>query len=613
MQLIVQITLMLAVLAFGNAHAKPGTDAYKPDEERAALQLSQTARAVENGVTDAQMRNWRSATFGMFVHWGAYAYLAGAWDGERVNGYSEHIMRSMEIPLAEYRKKVVANFNPQEFDAEEWVQIAKSAGMRYIVITAKHHDGFAVWDSQLTDYDIIDSTAFGRDPMRELRDATKKAGLLFGFYYSHAQDWSHPYGQRNSRDFGYEQPQKRRWWEQAEWSEYVDKSWIYVKEKSIPQMEELITGYDPDIMWFDTHNWLPKEMTQVIVERAKELKPDLIINSRGTPDIKDYSNTNDRPEYFQRTDIEYWEGIPTTNDSYGYHAYDKSHKPVSFFVRLMVRAAARGGNLLMNVGPMGNGEIDPIDVRILKGIGDWLIPNGESIYGVERTPLAVQGWGDTTVKGNKLYLHVMDWPDSGELVVGGLETKVNKARFLTASDGALLDFQRLNDLDIAVSIPNKAPGTLSTVIVLELDGPLVADRTILLNPAVSSNMLHVFEGELHGKALKWGGGNIRSNFIQSWPSPEDYISWSVRSNSSERYKVTARYTGIKQSIGNVYTVGIADQSLEGTVETIGKHQVIELGEVTVPMGHHTLIVKAKEQQPASNLVNLTDISFIPVR
>ena len=279
----------------------------------------------------------------------------------------------------------------------------------------------------------------------------------------------------------------------------------------------------------------------------------------------------------------------------------------------MVRAAARGGNLLMNVGPMGNGEIDPVDVEILEGIGDWLIPNGESIYGVERTPLAVQGWGDTTVKGNRLYLHVMDWPDSGELVVGGLETKVNKARFLTANNAASLDFRRLNELDIAISIPDKSPDTLSTVVVLELDGPPVADKTILLDPAVSSNMLHVFEGELHGKDLKWGGGNIRSNFIQSWPSPEDYISWPVRSNESGRYKVTARYTGIRQSIGNTYTVELAGQSLEGTVKTSGKHLVIELGEVIVPKGRHTLIVKAKNLKPGTDLVNLTDISFIPVK
>ena len=575
--------------------------------------ISQGIQAKETGVTEQQMQDWRAATFGMFVHWGVYSDLAGAWKGERVYGYSEHIMRSMEIPLAEYREEVVKTFNPRDFDAEEWVQIAKAAGMKYIVITAKHHDGFAMWDSASTTYDIIDATAFGRDPMRELRDATKKAGLLFGFYYSHAQDWSHPYGQRNSRDFGYEQPQQRGWYKEPEWAEYVEKSWIYVNEKSIPQMEELIVNYDPDIMWFDTHAWLPRDITRVIVDRAKELKPDMIINSRGTPDVKDYNSTNDRPEYFQRTDKEYWEAIPTTNDSYGYHAYDKSHKPASFFVELLIRAAARGGNLLMNVGPMGNGEIDPVDVRLLTQIGDWLIPNGESIYGVEATPLTVQGWGDTSVRGNKVYLHVLNWPDSGKLVVGGLKSKVNKAWFLTDDDAAALKTRRLNDLDVAVAIPKEAPNALGTVIVLELDGPIEADPTILLNPDVSSNMLHVFEGELHGKGIKWGGGNIRSNYIQEWPSAENYISWPVRANEAGRYKLTARYTGMNANLSNVYSVEIAGQVLDGTVEKVGKHLVVELGEVDVPEGYHTLAVKAKVLKPGSNLVNLTDISFIPVK
>jgi hypothetical protein len=574
---------------------------------------SMTSYADSEGVTAGQMQDWREATFGMFVHWGAYSYLGGAWEGEPVSGYAEHILRSKEIPLAEYREKVVANFNPKDFDADEWVRIAKSAGMKYIVITAKHHDGFAMWDSKLTDYDIIDSTSFGRDPMRELRDASKRAGMLFGFYYSHAQDWSHPYGQRNSRDFGHDQPQQRGWYQQPEWADYVEKSWIYVNEKSIPQMEELITNYDPDIMWFDTQAWLPKDMTRVIVERAKELKPGMIINSRGTPDIRDYYSTNDRPEYFQRTDKEYWEAIPTTNDSYGYHAYDKSHKPVSFFVDLLVRAAGRGGNLLMNVGPMGDGRIDPVDVKLLGQIGDWLIPNGESIYGVERTPLAVQAWGDTTLKGNMLYLHVMNWPVSGKLLVGGLKTRVEKAHFLTEKGGGSLYLKRLNDLDVEISIPKKAPDELDTVIVLELDEALAADTTILLNPAVSINMLHVFESELHGEGIKWGGGNIKSNFVQLWPSSGGYMSWPVRANERGRYMLIAHYTGMQDSLGNVFTVEIAGQSFDATVEKKGKYLLTELGEVTIPAGRHTLTVKAKMHKPDSNLVNMTDITLIPLK
>lgn len=563
-------------------------------------------------VTDADMQQWRAARFGMFIHWGAYSYLAGVWKGKPVNGYAEHIMRKEKIPLEQYKKEVVAKFNPQKFDADEWVRIAKSAGMKYIVITAKHHDGFAMWDSALTDYDIMDGTSFGRDPMRELRDAARRAGLMFGFYYSHAQDWSHPYGQRNSRDFGHKQPQKRGWHKKPEWADYVEKSWIYVNEKSIPQMEELIQKYDPDIMWFDTMAWLPRNMTKAIIKRAKALKPDMIINSRGTPRIFDYKSTNDRPEYFQRTDDPYWEAIPTTNNSYGYHAYDKSHKPASFFVALLVRAAARGGNLLMNVGPMGDGRIDPIDVKLLGQIGAWLIPNGEAIYSVDRTPLAVQAWGDTTVKGDKLYLHILNWPMGGDLVVGGLMSKVKKAYLLRDEAQKPLPVRRLNDMDVAVSIRETAPDKLGTVIVLELNGPPHADNSsILLSPGVSTNMIHVFEGILHGKGMKWGGGNIKSNFIEKWPSAKSYISWDLRANETGRYKITARYTGKKDNLGNIFTVEIAGQRFEGRVEKVGKHLRLDLGHVDIAKGRYTLTVRAKKHKPGSNLVYLTDVSFIP--
>jgi hypothetical protein len=206
----------------------------------------------------------------------------------------------------------------------------------------------------------------------------------------------------------------------------------------------------------------------------------------------------------------------------------------------------------------------------------------------------------------------MNWPDSGELVVGGLLSKVNKAWFLADKHATSLETRRLGELDVSVSIPDEAPDALSTVIVLELDGPPIADDTILLNPSVSANMLHVFEGELHGEGMKWGGGNIKSNFIQHWPSPEDYISWPVRADESGRYRLTARYTGMKDNVGNIFTVEIAGQSLDGTVAETGKHLVVDLGEADIPAGYHSLVVKAKEQKPGSNLVNLTDISLIPI-
>ena len=558
-----------------------------------------------------KMRVWREATFGMFIHWGVYSYLGGIWHGEPVKGYAEHIFRIKRIPLEVYKEEVVKKFNPVDFDAEEWVRLAEEAGMRYMVITAKHHDGFAMWDSKVTDYDIVDMTPFGRDPMRELRDACRRHGLLFGFYYSHAQDWSHPWGQRNEWDFGHPQPNKRRWWEDPEWKWYVEKSWIYVREKSIPQLRELILNYDPDILWFDTHNWLPPEMTREIVMTARRLKPELIINSRGTPGIYDYKCTNDRPLDFPPTDEPYWEAIPTTNESYGYHAMDRSHKPPSFFIRLLAKAAARGGNLLMNVGPMGNGKIDPKDVAILKAIGAWLRVNGESIYGVERTPLPVQAWGQSSVKGNRLYLHVFTWPTDGRLVVGGLKSRVEKTWLLADPSRKQLPFRRLNDLDVLIRVPNSAPDTVNTVVVLKCETPIRADSVRLLQTNVPCNDLHVFDGRLHGPGIKYGSGNPKSNFILRWKDPEAYVSWPVRLNAPARFRVKIVYTAGPESVGNVYRVQIGKYVLEEEVQR-GRYREFDLGEVALSPGVFEIEVSPVELKHG-DLMHLTRLKLVPIR
>ena len=559
-----------------------------------------------------KLKEWRRRAFGMFIHWGVYSRLGGEWRGHVVEGYAEHIFRKERIPLEVYRKEVAAKFNPTEFDADEWVRIAKEAGMRYMVITAKHHDGFAMWPSKVNDYNIRDATPFERDPMRELRDACKRAGLMFGFYYSHAQDWSHPYGQRNQWDFGHPQPNARRWWEKPEWADYVKLSWRYVNEKSIPQMEELIEWYQPDIMWFDTHNWLPPEITRVIVQRARQLKPDMIINSRGTPDIFDYKSTNDRPEYFHRTEG-YWEAIPTTNNSYGYHAHDKTHKPPAFFIRLLARAAGRGGNLLMNVGPMGNGKIDPTDVEILAAIGRWLKVNGDSIYGAERTPLALQAWGDSSVRGNVLYLHVFDWPRNGKLVAGGVTSEPVRAWLLADPERKPLAVRRLDDRDIEIDIPAAAPDPVDSVIAVEMDGPVTGTRdAILLSTHVRANVLHVFEGELHGPQIAFGGGNVRSNFISRWRDPSAYVSWPVRLREPGLFEVAVRYTADEKMLGNRFAVEIGRERVEGEITKTGRHVVATLGRVKLSPGTCTLAVKPVKIA-SGDLVRLTDVRLVPVR
>lgn len=601
--------------------------AYKRCRQLAVLSLSMLVTPLAGAVDPAPqemnpervevLNEWREATFGMFVHWGAYSVLGGEWNGNIVSGYAEHILRSQKISLADYRRDVVAKFNPTEFDADEWVAVAKAAGMKYIVITAKHHDGFAMWDSKIGDYDIIDATSFGRDPMRELRDACKRHGLLFGFYYSHAQDWSHPYGQRNQLDFGYPQPDARGWHGQPEWQDYVEKSWNYVNEKSIPQMEELIRNYDPDLMWFDTHNWLPTRLTAPIVKRARELKPSMVINSRGTNFDYDYKSTNDRPYYFQR-EPGFWEAIPTTNNSYGYHAHDKSHKPASFFVKLIARAAGRGGNLLMNVGPMGNGKIDPVDVKLLTEIGDWLETNSESVYGTERTPLAVQAWGDSAVRGNKLYLHVFDWPTNGKLMVAGIDADASNAYLLADKEKKPLDIKRRKGGDLLIRIPDEAPDPVDTVIVVETKDGVKGHRdNIRLSNFVASNDLHVFEGKLHGdaKGIAWGGGNIKSDFIETWTDPDAYVSWSVRAPKEGTFDVKMRVSATEAHVGNSYEVAVGTLTANGKLEAAGKDQIIDLGQVTLEPGLHTITVHADgdahgEKRPS--ILQLTELQLVPV-
>ena len=558
-----------------------------------------------------KMQIWRNATFGMFIHWGAYSLLGGVWKGQAVPGYAEHIFRSRRIPLEEYKEEVIRKFNPTEFDAEEWVRIAKEAGMKYMVITAKHHDGFAMWPSKVTDYNIHDMTPFKRDPMRELRDACRRNGLLFGFYYSHAQDWSHPWGQRNQWDFGHPQPNKRQWWKDPEWAYYIEKSKIYVREKSIPQLEELITNYDPDILWFDTHNWLPPELTRPIVERARELKPELIINSRGTPGIYDYKSTNDRPLDFPPVAEKYWEGIPTTNESYGYNANDRSHKPPAFFIRLLAKAASKGGNLLMNIGPMGNGKIDPVDVEILQQIGRWLKPNGEAIYGVERTPLPVPGWGVTTKKRNKIYLHVFQWPHDQRLILGGLKSKVNRAYFLSELNQREIKFTRLNEHDLALEVPEQAPNSVNTVIVLECRTPLETDAVRLIATNIDSNRLHVFDGQLTGKGIKFGSGNARSNLIKTWQGADRSVSWQVRLNEKARFRVKITYSADAESRGNVYRLDVGEQSFSGVVKE-GKYRQYTLGEVDLGRGEFEMLIVA-EKINNGDLFHPTCITLIPLK
>lgn len=562
-----------------------------------------------------RMEWFEDARFGMFIHWGVYSTLGCSWNGKKYGGYGEHIQRMAQIPICEYREKVAGTFNPESFDADEWIRIAKETGMQYFIITSKHHDGFAMYDSKVSDYNIVKATPFGRDPIKELRDACRKAGIKFGVYYSHAFDWGERDGVGNDWDYNNPGGDKllwgRNWWENNPL--YLPIAKRYVDEKAIPQILELIKNYNPDIMWFDTPHKLPQEENIRIVKATREASPNIIINGRAIQgfDSYDYYNTNDTPVEFINYKNRYWEGIPTTNHSYAYNENDNDYKEASFFIRLMAKATARGGNILMNIGPMGNGMFSNPDKQILKGIADWWKVNGEtSIRGAGKTPLPVHAWGESTLKGNNLYLHIFNWPADGKLFVSGLQTPVKKAYLLNDRKNLKISKQ---GSELVIQLPAICPDTINTVLALECKSVPVADNSRrLLVGNISEDRIRTFDARLSSN-LRFGGEEAEAAYVQNFSQLTDVITWPVRLNEETTYDVFIDYAASapqytdelvegdagkeirKASSGaaGTYLINIGGQTLERKVAN-GTFVTEKAGRVTLSPGTFDITIRAKE-------------------
>jgi alpha-L-fucosidase len=568
---------------------------------------------------DARLAWWRDARFGCFIHWGAYSVYGGEWEGRNVGGYSEHLMRLAKIPLEVYKEKVVGQFDPENFDADKWVALIKAAGMKYIVITAKHHDGFAMWPSDVYRYDIRDNTKFKRDPMQELSDACHRAGIHFGFYYSHAFDWEHPDAPGN--DWDYENPGgDRKLFGGADWynvhPELVDKVKKYVDEKCIPQLLELIHKYHPEIFWFDVGGKLPFSEQIRIVQAVRAADPNVVINGRaarfGGMNFGDYVDTSDNPVEIRPTPGD-WECIPTVNNSYGYHKLDNHYKTPAFFVRLLAKTAAKGGNMLLNIGPMGDGTIDPNATAILAGIGQWMAVNGDSIHGASRTPLDRQAWGDSTLKGDQLYLHVFQWPTDGRLIVGGLQSDVSHAYLLADPAQNPLATDRLNENDLLVHLPMIAPDTVDSVIVLTLKEPIKTSPGFLLADNIPDNRLLTFDGQIHGGKPTYGDGKAGNYAVTGFDQDGDSITWPVRINSPAQFDVAVGYSTSSSDQTGEYLLKIGDQTLTHhvTPTAAARSVTIEtIGRVRLSAGEQDITLSPIH--PSGPLMNLFEIHLYPV-
>jgi alpha-L-fucosidase len=340
---------------------------------------------------------FREAKYGLFIHWGLYAIPGGQWKGERVPGIGEWIMFRAKVPVPEY-EKLAQSFNPVKFDADAWVALAKDAGMKYMVITSKHHDGFALFDSKVSRYDVVDATPFKRDVLRELAAACAKQGMPLGFYYSQAQDWHDPNGAGNTWDYG---PDEKK---------DFDK---YLRGKAEPQVRELLTGYGPvALVWFDTPRMMNAERAQRFTDIVRTLQPKTLIDGRlGAGG--DYVTTGDNviPGEAQ---AKAWEVPATLNHTWGYRTDDHDWKSPGDVTFKLVDIVSKGGNYLLNVGPMADGVIPQSSQDVLRAVGRWLKLNGEAVYGAGPTP-----WGDELgepsskgakdLRGNPLFLARNEW------------------------------------------------------------------------------------------------------------------------------------------------------------------------------------------------------------
>jgi len=431
--------------------------------------------------TNERAKWFTDSRFGMFIHWGVYSGAEGIWKGEKLrndNDYAEWLLYRNRIDRDEY-VTLLDRFDWDEIDPEEWVLLAKNSGMKYVTLTAKHHDGFGLWDSKVSSYDLGDYTSPKRDIVKELADACKKHGLKLGLYYSHWVDWEHKYGWDHTREvYGITDEEYDQYWQ----------------EKVMPQMRELLTNYgDIGMIWFDM--WIHHSRTIVTKEQLlqlkgliRELQPNCLVNSRlglsieEDPDV-DYKTLGDNQLGSKKEDFP-WQSPATVAHSWGFHALESKWKSTTSLLKALIGNVSLNGNFMLNIGPRANGDVPfEISQRMLE-MGRWLNVNGESIYGAQAFDLDknLHDWGKITCKETesvfRLYLHVFNWPLNKKLNLTGITDTPHNIYLLADKQKSALEFVHEGPL-AEIKLTPKAPDNYVSVIVVEyLKKPAIFDGLV---------------------------------------------------------------------------------------------------------------------------------------
>jgi alpha-L-fucosidase len=482
--------------------------------------------------TDARLKWFREARFGMFIHWGVYAVPAGIWQGREVPGIGEWILKNGKIPVADYRG-FAAEFTAAKYDPQAWADLAKDAGMKYVVITSKHHDGFALYDSAASEWDAVNASAANRDLLDPLAKAVRRNDLRFGLYYSQAQDWIHPGG----AIMGIKTNEPG--WDPAQTGDFA----AYIQNIAVPQTREILTRYKPDIVWWDT----PVHMTPVLAKPFADLlaqDPGIISNDRLGGGYQGDTKTPEQHIPPRGYPGQMFEVCMTMNDTWGFKKTDHNWKSVSQILQNLSDISSKGGNFLLNVGPTAEGEIPPESVERLKSVGQWMKVNGEAIYATEASPFARRlPWGRVTRKTaddkTTLYLHVWDWPQDGKLLLPTLrETPISGH---TLAGGQEVRTSATED-GLVVDLPGKPTDPVISLLVLEFDRPLTITQQPFVIPGTDGKIhLAAHSADLHGGytgTIRLEGTGAAAH-LTHWLDPNWRIEYVVSPPAAGKWEIEA--------------------------------------------------------------------------
>ena len=550
---------------------------------------------------DARMQWFDEAKFGLFIHWGSYSTLKGIWKGKPIKKYAEWIQANADIPKEEY-EPIAKLFNPSKFDADEWIKTAKQAGMKYLVITTKHHEGFCLWDSKYTKYDIKDAAGVDRDILGELSAACKKYGVKFGTYYS-IIDWHHP-TQKPATGNSWAK------WGNPDWTSPTAKA-EYVKYMKA-QLKELVDLYDTEIFWFDGDWWKNWTMAdgEDLYAYLREIQPKAIINNRVGKRGRSKIDFGTPENFTPGTKLDYyWEACWTINHSWGYKEHDKNWKTTKQLVQKLVDINSKGGNLLLNVGPTAEGEFPPGCLDRLAGMGDWLKAHSEAVYKTKFPEVPLQDWGRVLQKGDTYYLHVFEWPSNGKLTVTGLNAEVDSISIMNSSSKV----SALNKgKSFEVSVPAQGTNENSTVIklvaksgtvkVFDIDGDILLEEGDLL--------LGSKQAKISGSGpLKYDGAGKNLGF---WTAVDNTASWKQEIVIPGKYDVIFVYAS--RAGGSTVELEVKGQKLTGSVNKTGnwtKYTTMNLGTVNLPdLTNYTFNIKMTEKKSEA-LFNLKAVILRP--